>query len=100
MRHAILAAIVGVAAASAQTPQPPDTILVNGHVITVDQAFSIVQAIAIRDGRFTAVGSDAVVRKLASRYRSIFQVDAYGHNRHPLDTDIIPQLENLFFMQQ
>ena len=44
---------------------PPDTILVNGHVITVDARFSIAQAIAIKDGRFTAVGTDADIRKLA-----------------------------------
>ena len=44
---------------------PPDTILVNGHVITVDARFSIAQAIAIKDGRFTAVGTDADIRTLA-----------------------------------
>src|SRR5438445_5081630 len=44
---------------------PPDTILVNGHVITVDARFSIAQAIAIKDGRFTAVGTEADIRKLA-----------------------------------
>ena len=49
----------------AQAPPPPDTILVNGHVITVDARFSIAQAIAIADGRFTAVGSDAAIRTLA-----------------------------------
>ena len=45
--------------------QPADTILINGHVITVDARFSIAQAIAIADGRFTAVGSDAAIRTLA-----------------------------------
>src|SRR5207244_1934749 len=50
----------------AQTPAPaPDTILVNGHVVTVDARFSIAQAIAIAGGRFTAVGADAAIRKLA-----------------------------------
>src|SRR5213594_3167254 len=44
---------------------PPDTILVNGHVITVDARFSIAQAIAIKDGRFTAVGANGDMRKLA-----------------------------------
>src|SRR5437660_12386617 len=44
---------------------PPDTILVNGHVITVDARFSIAQAIAIKDGRFTAVGTNAAIRQLA-----------------------------------
>jgi predicted amidohydrolase YtcJ len=52
--------------AGAQAPQPaPDTILVNGHVVTVDASFSVAQAVAIRDGRFSAVGTDAAIRKLA-----------------------------------
>ena len=46
-------------------PSAPDTVLVNGHVVTVDQRFSIAQAIAIANGRFTAVGTDADIRKLA-----------------------------------
>ena len=49
----------------AQAPAPPDTILINGHVITVDQRFSIVQAVAISGGRFTAVGTTAAIRALA-----------------------------------
>ena len=58
-------AVALVAVAGAQAPQPADTILVNGHVITVDPRFSIADAVAIRDGRFAAVGSNADVRKLA-----------------------------------
>src|SRR5206468_5682152 len=42
-----------------------DTILVNGHVITVDSSFSIAEAVAIKDGRFAAVGANAAIRKLA-----------------------------------
>ena len=49
----------------AQAPFPADTILVNGHVITVDARFSIAQAIAITGGKFTAVGTSADLRKLA-----------------------------------
>jgi predicted amidohydrolase YtcJ len=48
----------------AQT-QPADTILINGHVITVDARFSIAQAVAITGGKFTAVGTSANIRKLA-----------------------------------
>src|SRR3954464_3198588 len=61
-----VAAIVGALAIAvgAQTPAA-DTILVNGHVVTVDRDFSIAQAIAIRDGRFMAVGPEAAIRKLA-----------------------------------
>jgi predicted amidohydrolase YtcJ len=50
---------------AAQAPTPPDTILVNGHIITVDARFSIVQAVAISGGRFSAVGTDEAVKKLA-----------------------------------
>ncbi|HJZ71278.1 MAG TPA: amidohydrolase [Vicinamibacterales bacterium] len=58
---------MAVAALGAVQPgaPPADTILVNGHVITVDSRFSIAQAVAIRGGRFTAVGSDAEIRKHA-----------------------------------
>jgi predicted amidohydrolase YtcJ len=51
--------------AAAQTPPGPDTILVNGHIVTVDARFSIAQAVAITGGRFTAVGSDDAIRKRA-----------------------------------
>ena len=64
MRHVIVFAAAS-AALLAQAPQPADTVLVNGHVITVDPRFSIAEAVAIRDGRFAAVGSNADVRKLA-----------------------------------
>jgi predicted amidohydrolase YtcJ len=44
---------------------PPDTILVNGHVVTVDSGFSVAQAVAIANGRFTAVGASDRIRGLA-----------------------------------
>ncbi len=36
----------------------PDMVLHNGKIVTVDEDFSIAQAVAIKDGRFVAVGSD------------------------------------------
>jgi predicted amidohydrolase YtcJ len=50
---------------AAQPPTPADTILVNGHIITVDARFSIVQAVAISGGRFTAAGTDQAIKQLA-----------------------------------
>ena len=44
---------------------PPETIFYGGKVLTVDPAFSIRQAFAIRRGAFVAVGADADVRRLA-----------------------------------
>jgi predicted amidohydrolase YtcJ len=37
---------------------PADTILLNGKILTVDQNFSIAQAIAIKDGMIAAVGTN------------------------------------------
>jgi len=45
--------------------QTADTVLLNGRVLTVDPLFSIQEAIAIRDGKISAVGKTADLRKLA-----------------------------------
>lgn len=42
---------------SASSRPQADCIFFNGKIITVDQRFSIAEAVAIRDGRFCAVGS-------------------------------------------
>ena len=43
----------------------PDTVLYNGKILTVDDAFSVVEAVAIRDGRFLLVGDTDEIRSLA-----------------------------------
>ncbi len=43
----------------------PDTVLFNGKIVTVDEDFSIAEAVAIKDGKFIAVGSNAQIRGLA-----------------------------------
>lgn len=40
-----------------------DTVLFNGHVLTMEPAGAVQQAIAIRAGRILAVGSDAQIRR-------------------------------------
>src|SRR6266705_860812 len=45
--------------------EAPDLILYNGKIVTVDSAFSIAQALAIRGDRFVAVGADDAVRRTA-----------------------------------
>jgi predicted amidohydrolase YtcJ len=44
----------------------PDTILVNGTIVTVDAAASVRQALAIRDGKILALGTTAEMRTLAA----------------------------------
>ena len=52
---------------SLAAPAPADLVLRNGKIITVDREFSIKQALAIRDGRFIAVGGERDVRVLIGR---------------------------------
>ena len=45
--------------------QAPDTILLNGKIVTVDARSSVREALAIRDGHIVALGTTAEMRKLA-----------------------------------
>lgn len=40
-----------------------DLVIINGKVITVDERFSIQQAVAVKDGKMVAVGKDEEVKK-------------------------------------
>jgi len=48
----------------AQQP-PADLILTNGKIVTVDERFSIAQAVAIRGDRILAVGANQEIARLA-----------------------------------
>lgn len=72
--HLILI-LLALAGAPAQ-PAPPSHIFHNGKIVTVDEQFRIVQAMAVRDGRVVAVGSNAEIRKLAGQGTE--QVDLGG----------------------
>ena len=63
-RFALVLAVAAasVAALASQAIQPADLVLVNARILTVDPRFSEARAVAIRGGRFVAVGSDAQVR--------------------------------------
>ena len=57
--------VVGSAFLRAQTPAAADLILTNGKVITVDEKFSIAQAVAVRGDRIIAVGTTQDITRLA-----------------------------------
>ena len=63
-RLALMFAIAGGVFAAAQQTAP-DLVLSNGKVITVDERFSIAQAIAVKGERITAVGSNSEIIPLA-----------------------------------
>jgi predicted amidohydrolase YtcJ len=64
MRGLVLYGLVLCLANSAWA-QTPDTILLNGKIVTLDARSTIAPALAIDEGRITAVGSSDDIRKLA-----------------------------------
>jgi predicted amidohydrolase YtcJ len=65
MKRTIVSAVAATLFIIAASAQSPDTVLVNGSIVTVDGQFSIREALAIRDGKIAAVGTTADIRKLA-----------------------------------
>jgi predicted amidohydrolase YtcJ len=77
----LLAVAAAVSILSAQQPAPPDQILTNGKIITVDARFSIAQAVAIRGDRIIAVGSNQDITRLAGP--STRRIDLRGRSVVP-----------------
>ncbi len=50
---------------------PADLILIHGKILTVDAKDSIVQAVAIRQGKIVAVGSDPRILELAGPHTKV-----------------------------
>jgi len=61
---AISAFVAGNSYLAGQAP-PLDVVFVNGRVITVDDRFTVAQALGVRGDRIAAVGTTAVVSRLA-----------------------------------
>lgn len=61
--------------------RPPDLILVNGKIVTVDERFTIAQAVAIRDDRVIAVGTNQEITRLVAP--GIPQIDLRGRTVIP-----------------
>src|SRR3954470_12656072 len=70
---ALLAVATAVASIRAQqaasspeaTARQADLILVNGKIVTVDERFTIAQAVAVRGDRIVAVGTSADIGRFA-----------------------------------
>jgi predicted amidohydrolase YtcJ len=65
----------------------PNLVLINGKVLTVDSQFSIAEAVAIRDGRILAVGTNDQIKRLAGPATRV--VDVGGRSVVPgfIDSD-------------
>jgi predicted amidohydrolase YtcJ len=64
-RRAIACLAFWIGGALSAAAQPPDTVLVNGKIVTLDARSSVREALAIRDGKVAALGGSAEIRKLA-----------------------------------
>jgi predicted amidohydrolase YtcJ len=66
----------------AQTPSPaPELVLFNGSILTVDPRDSTVQALAVRDGKIAAVGTNAQILPLAGP--ATRRIDLHGRTATP-----------------
>ena len=63
-RAILLVLALFAAAAGPASAQAPDTVLVNGKIVTVDDRFTIAQAVAIKGERILKVGTTAEVEAL------------------------------------
>jgi hypothetical protein len=64
LSHTVVLALAVCAAPAATRAQAPDSILLNGKIVTVDDRFSIAQAVAVRGGRIVKVATTAEIKAL------------------------------------
>ena len=77
----LVAGLVGASLALEAQQAAPDIILSNGKIITVDDTFSIAQAVAVRGDRIVAVGSNQDINRLAGP--STRRIDLRGRSVIP-----------------
>ncbi|HEY4334399.1 MAG TPA: amidohydrolase [Puia sp.] len=69
-----------LAMGSCHSAEPADLLFLHGKVYTVDSAFTRAEALAVKDGKIVAVGSDA---DLQARYTATETVDLGGKAVYP-----------------
>jgi predicted amidohydrolase YtcJ len=74
LKQLLACSIALTATAGAAQAQSAETILVNGKILTVDRNNLTVQALAIRDGRILATGSNEEVRKRADQNTKVIDL--------------------------
>jgi predicted amidohydrolase YtcJ len=69
-----LCSLLALAVSAGFAADAPDLVLVNGKVVTVDDRFTIAQALAVKGQRITAVGTSADIRKLTGPNTKVLDV--------------------------
>jgi predicted amidohydrolase YtcJ len=101
----LIAAAATSAAIGQNAPSPADLVLLDGRVLTVDERFSTATALAVRDGRFVAVGSDEDVRRHVGPSTTVLQgagrtvmpglIDAHVHALGVAEAEAAQPFRNL-----
>jgi predicted amidohydrolase YtcJ len=80
----------------------PDMILFNGKVITVDQKSTIAQALAVKDGKIIAVGTNDEIKKTAGTQTQMIDVKGktivpglYDGHLHPETASVSELIEKI-----
>ena len=83
-----LVGVFAIALWAMQGPTPADLALLNARILTVDNRFRVAAALAIRDGRFVAVGSNDEVRRYVGSATHV--IDGRGRTVLPglIDTHV------------
>ncbi len=76
MKYLPIYLLLVLAFTACKIENPADMIITNGKILTVDEQFSIAEAVAIKDDKILAVGSNNEIRKLANRQSKT--IDAEG----------------------
>jgi predicted amidohydrolase YtcJ len=75
-RAAIVAAVFAASAVRLGTevaPPAADLVMLNARILTVDDRFRVAQALAVRDGRFVAVGSNQTIRPYIGKQTRVIE---------------------------
>lgn len=81
-----LLASTALAASPAPAPPPADTVLLHGRILTADAYDSIAQALAIRAGTITAIGSDAAIAALVGPKTKVIDLKGRAATPGLIDT--------------
>jgi predicted amidohydrolase YtcJ len=101
MRGLLVPFLLALAVAAGYQREPaPGQIFHSGRIVTVDPAFRVVEAMAVRDGRIVAAGTNADILRLASAETG--QVDLGGRTVMPglIDSHVHAPAASMYEFEQ